>query len=105
MGRNKNHLNPMSLPKEEAKEEVKVEEEAEAEDKIFNREMTANKMVKEEDNPSKEDGNLEVEVEKEEEEDLTRAQTSENPEWPARLQIKIDVTTAMSQDISSGSAH
>ena len=95
----------MSLLKAEAKEEVEVEEEAEAEDKIFNRGMTTNKMVMEEDNPSEEDGNLEVEVEEEEEEHLTKAQTSENLEWPAKPQIRIDAITAMSQDISSENAH
>ena len=88
MGRNRNHLSPMSLHKAEAKEEVEVEEEAEEEDKVINREMTTNRMVKERDNPSEEDGNPEVEVEKEEEDHLTGARTSENLEWPAKPQIR-----------------
>ena len=95
----------MSHLKVEAKEEAEVEEEAEEEDKVFSRGMTTDRMAKEKDNPSEEDGNLEVEVEKEEEAHLTKAQTSENPEWSAKLQIRIDVTIAMNQDISLESAH
>ena len=82
-----------------------MEEEAEEEDRISSREMTTGKIIKEEDNPLEEDGSLEEEVEEEEEAPLTRAQTSENPEWPAKLQIKTDVSTAMNQDISIQSAH
>ena len=103
MDRNKSHLNPMSLLKAEEREEAEVEEEAEEEDRTFRR-MTTDKVVREEDNPSEEDGNLEEEVEEEEEDLLTKAQISENPEWPAKLQIKTGVLIAMSQDISTESA-
>ena len=94
-------MSPLNV---EAKEEAEVEEEAEEEDRTFRR-MITDKVVKEEDNPSEEDGNPEAEVEEEEEAHLIKVQTSENPEWPARLQIKIDASIVMSQDIFIENAH
>ena len=42
--------------------------------------MTTDKIIEEKDNPSEKDGNPEVEVEEEEEADLTKALSSGNPE-------------------------
>ena len=105
MGRNKSHLSPMSHLKVGAKEEEKEEEEAKEGDKDFNKRMTIDRIAKVEDNPSEEDGNPEEKVEEEEEDHLTKAQISENLEWPAKHQIKTDASIAMNQDISLESAH
>ena len=56
-------------------------------------------------NPTEEDGNPEVKVEEEEEAHLIKVLTSENLEWPVRLQIKTDASIAMNQDISIESAY
>ena len=71
----------MLLLKEEVREEAEVEEKAEEEDSSNNNtEMTTGKRIKEEDSHSEVVSNLEVEIEKKEEADLTGVPTSESQE-------------------------
>ena len=100
MDRNRSHSSPMSHHKEEARKDVEVEVEV-AREEDNRRATIRGRIISTEDNQAEVVGNPEAEVG---EVVMIEVLIKGNPEWPVKLQIKTDVITAMSLDISQENA-